>query len=238
MEAKRTEECAICREETPKLYQCCPNREDSLCGTCCSKTIPQSKIGLLLTGKLFCDFCREPIERDHLPEEIQTQITNVLSTIPKTKTPKSIEEFNYSYNESKELRNRLTNEKFIFLSQRHYNLLGSCLDTYIQSLMKTNPWNYEEIWLPITDQPTNDHHDQVNIFTSDDFRTNDNGCLILIQGSGVVRPGQWARSCCINDSLDIGGMLEAEHRRRSSLKSVILSFFLSYVSLYGQSERT
>jgi hypothetical protein len=208
---KEADECPVCREETSILYQCCPNKKDSVCEPCWSKmisgTIQTGKIGSLLTGKLTCDFCGEPIERDRLPKEIQTRINKILLTIPKTTNPTSIEEFHYSYNNSNELRNCSTNEKFIFLSQRHYNLLGSCLDTYIQSLMKSNQWNYEEIWLPIKDQATNDHHDQVNIFTSNDFETNENGCLILIQGSGVVRPGQWARSCCINESLDIGSML-------------------------------
>jgi hypothetical protein len=203
--------CAICQEESSILYQCCPNKKDSCCQSCWSQMISliikQGKIGSLFNGELLCEYCHEPIERNRLPIEIQTHLNNILLTIPKTKNPKSIEEFNYSYNNSNELRHCLTNEKFIFLNDRHYQLLGSCLDTYIQSLMKNNPWNYDEIWLPIKDEDTNDHHDQVNIFTSNDFKTNQNGCLILIQGSGVVRPGQWARSCCINESLDIGSML-------------------------------
>jgi len=33
------------------------------------------------------------------------------------------------------------------------------------------------------------------------------GALILIQGSGAVRPGYWARSVCINENLDKGSML-------------------------------
>jgi hypothetical protein len=203
------DECPVCREESQTRYQCCPNQEDSLCESCWSRTISdvigKGKIAWLFTGKLTCDYCREPIDRDRLPEQIQLKLKNILLTIPKSQTPKSIEEFNYSYNHSKELRHCLTNEKFIFLTQRHYNLLGNCIDTYIQSLMKDDPWNYNEIWLPLKDENTNDHHDQVNIFTSNDFETNENGCLILIQGSGVVRPGQWARSCCINETLDIGG---------------------------------
>jgi len=205
------DECAVCQEESSMLYQCCPNKKDSLCESCWSKMIliyiQKGQIGLLFTGKLTCSYCNEPIERDRLPKEIQTKLNNILLTIPKTKNPKSIEEFNYSYNDSNELRHCLTNEKFIFLSQRHYNSLGGCIDTYIQSIMKSDQWNYDEIWLPIKEENTNDHHDQVNIFTSNDFQTNENGCLILIQGSGVVRPGQWARSCCINESLDIGSML-------------------------------
>ena len=32
-------------------------------------------------------------------------------------------------------------------------------------------------------------------------------CLVLIQGSGPVSPGIWARSVCINEGLDLGSML-------------------------------
>ena len=31
--------------------------------------------------------------------------------------------------------------------------------------------------------------------------------LILIQGTGAVRAGQWARACCVNDNFEIGSML-------------------------------
>lgn len=202
------DECAICRDESPELYQCCSNKADSLCESCWSKivslAITNGKFSLVFNGESSCPCCGESIKRDKLPTKIQEKLKSVLSTIPKTKNPKSIEEFNYSYNNTNELLHCLTKEKFIFLSQRHYNLLGNCIDTYIQTLMKSPSWNYNEIWLPEKDEQTNDHHDQVNIFTSDDFQTNDNGCLILIQGSGVVRPGQWARSCCINETLAIG----------------------------------
>lgn len=206
-----TNECAICNDTETTLYQCCANPADRYCENCWSHLISDAmrkgKAAMILNGKFSCLYCHEPIQRENLPEEIQKKLRNILSTIPKTKTPKTIEEFNYSYNKSNELRHCVTDEKFVFLTQRYYNLLGSCIDVYIQSLMKVDPWNYKEIWLPIKDEPNDDHHDQVNIFTSNDFDTNENGCLVLIQGSGVVRPGQWARSCCINESLDIGSML-------------------------------
>ncbi|CAF2073713.1 unnamed protein product [Rotaria magnacalcarata] len=224
--SENVDECPICNEESTKLYQCCPNKSDSCCETCWSKfissVIDTGNVTSLLTGKLACHYCHEPIDRNSLPEKIQIRLNSILSTIPKTKNPKSIEDFNYSYSNSNELRNRLTNDKFIFLTQRYYNLLGGCVDTYIQSLMKSDRWNYQEIWLPIKDEPTDDHSDQVNIFTSSDFNTNENGCLILLQGSGVVRPGQWARSCCINDSLDIGSMFPYMTKAKEHNLSVII----------------
>mmetsp|Transcript_1413 Transcript_1413/g.2487 ORF Transcript_1413/g.2487 Transcript_1413/m.2487 type:complete len:119 (+) Transcript_1413:477-833(+) len=33
------------------------------------------------------------------------------------------------------------------------------------------------------------------------------GALVLIQGSGEVRPGQWTRSVCINANMELGSML-------------------------------
>ena len=210
---KPTDQCRICLNENIDLYPCCSNSQNEYCQLCWSNQfsmiIQQGKLSLLLRQELNCDNCNQLIEWHCLPKEIQMKIHNILLTIPKTKYPISIEEFHYSYKNSNELRHCLTNEKFIFLTQRHYNLLGNCIDKYIQFLIKNDPWNYNEIWLPIKDENRNDdddHHDQVNIFTSKDFSTNQNGCLILIQGSGVVRAGQWARSCCINESLDIGGM--------------------------------
>ncbi|CAF3001561.1 unnamed protein product [Rotaria socialis] len=84
--------------------------------------------------------------------------------------------------------------------------------------MKNNPWNYEEIWLAI------EQHDRhyANIFVSNDFRTNQNGCLILIQGLSVVRAGQWSRACCINESLDIGAMFPYVTKAKEHNLSVII----------------
>ena len=202
--------CPVCAEDSVILHQCCPNKKDSLCEPCWSKIISgeieRGRIGSLYLAELLCNYCNEPIERDRLPKDLQNRLNNILLTIPRTKTPKSIEDFKYSYKDSNHLTHNLTNEKFVFLSQRHYNALGACIDVYIQSVMKSDQWNYKEIWLPEKSENVDDHYDQVNIFTSNDFDTNENGCLILLQGSGVVRPGQWARSCCINESLDIGSM--------------------------------
>ncbi|CAF1544740.1 unnamed protein product [Adineta steineri] len=224
--SEKTDQCEICCEESKKLYQCCQSKKCSLCESCWSQiilsAIEKGQIGSLFSGTLMCPSCHQPIERNQLPQDIQPQLDNILLTIPKTKHPKFIEEFNYAYKDSQHLRHCITNEKFIFLSQRHYNLLGSCIDTYIQSLMKNNEWNYRELWLPIKEDNTDDHHDQVNIFTSNDFETNENGCLILIQGSGVVRPGQWARSCCINESLDIGTMFPYMAKAKEHNLSVII----------------
>lgn len=42
------------------------------------------------------------------------------------------------------------------------------------------------------------------IYMSEDALTNQDKLLVLIQGSGVVRAGQWARRLIINEDLDSG----------------------------------
>ncbi|CAF0720712.1 unnamed protein product [Adineta steineri] len=201
--------CAICMTTSSIPYHCCTSDKHCLCESCCiniiSSIINNGKIALLLSNKIPCYICNEKFQYNDLPQNLQSDLNNILLTIPKTsKQPQSIQEFNYYYNEFNQLRHCITNKKFIFLTQRHYDLLGKAIEIYIQTLIKSNPWNYEEIWLPINDN--NQNRQKVNIFISNDFRTNTNGCLILIQGCGVVRAGQWSRSCCINESLDIGGI--------------------------------
>ncbi|CAF3868261.1 unnamed protein product [Rotaria magnacalcarata] len=59
-------------------------------------------------------------------------------------------------------------------------------------------------------------------FFSNDFRTNQNGCLILIQGLGIVPAGQWSRACCINESLDIGAMFPYMTKAKEHNLSIII----------------
>ena len=57
------------------------------------------------------------------------------------------------------------------------------------------------------------HLPKNNIFMSEEFYTpdveknKDKRALVLIQGTGAVRAGIWARSVCINESLETGSML-------------------------------
>ena len=62
------------------------------------------------------------------------------------------------------------------------------------------------------------------IYYTNDFFTNEYGCLVMIQGSGPVRPGIWARQCCINESLDIGAMIRfVEKAKELKMSSLILN---------------
>lgn len=105
------------------------------------------------------------------------------------------ENFQYSFQGSR-LISAITGESYVF--SENYDALGTFIAYYIQTQLQEI--NLEQIWIP-EDQPT------VNIFRSSDLFDNPNKLLIIIQGKGEVRPGQWSRKVCINDNLDQGTMI-------------------------------
>ncbi|XP_061762237.1 cotranscriptional regulator FAM172A homolog isoform X2 [Nerophis ophidion] len=100
--------------------------------------------------------------------------------------PKTLEEFEYTFNENGQLRHIKTREPFMFniredlhrWNQKRYEALGE-LDATM-------------------DEPSS------FIYLSPDALSNPSKLLVLIQGSGVVRAGQWARRLIINQDLNSG----------------------------------
>jgi len=102
------------------------------------------------------------------------------------------------------LRHVETGEKFHWVNQIHYDLLGDLIVPHIQQIMMKDFGMKEEL-LPLnTELPI---HIRNNIFITPDALTNPNKLLLLIQGSGAVRAGQWARALCMNESLETGAIL-------------------------------
>ena len=94
-----------------------------------------------------------------------------------------------------------------------YDAIAELLISYVQSQM-TEVYGLEKVMI------AEDHHldpkflgrPKAPIFMSPAFRNepqNNKGkkALVLIQGSGAVRAGIWARSVCINEGLARGSML-------------------------------
>jgi hypothetical protein len=123
----------------------------------------------------------------------------LIKTVPmKLKEKYDISDFNYEYKDGK-LRNIDNGEPFAFINQSHYNAMGDAIVKHIQDTMKEK-FHFEEHFV--------DSKKQNNIFLSKDALTNPDKLLIIIQGSGAVRPGQWSRALCINDSLHTGACLD------------------------------
>ena len=120
------------------------------------------------------------------------------------------EKINYKYNEEGELRNKETNEKVKRLNKKEYSSVADYITKYIQYKIlkeyKLIPMyvpsieNSSNFYIRIKDIP------QCQIYVSDDFEINSK-CICIIQGTGTVRVGLWARSVCINANLYLGSII-------------------------------
>ncbi|XP_061528224.1 cotranscriptional regulator FAM172A homolog isoform X1 [Phycodurus eques] len=122
--------------------------------------------------------------------------------------PKTLEEFEYAFNEHGQLRHMKTGEPFIFnaredlhrWNQKRYEALGEIVTQYVYELLEKR-CNMTKAILPV-DATVNEPSSF--IYLSPNALSNPSKLLVLIQGSGVVRAGQWARRLIINQDLDSG----------------------------------
>ena len=107
------------------------------------------------------------------------------------------------------------NEGFDFETHKHqYDTIGDFIQRYIQREM-SDMYGLKEIWVP-----EDEHIDEslyslpkCNVFMSPQIHkpatdmNKGRKALVLIQGSGGIRAGMWARSACIYADLETGSML-------------------------------
>ncbi|MED6267396.1 hypothetical protein CHARACLAT_011740 [Characodon lateralis] len=107
-----------------------------------------------------------------------------------------------------QLRHIKTGEPFVFnaredlhrWNQKRYEALGEIITQYVYELLEKK-CNMTKAFLPVD---ATDDEPRSFIYLSPDALTNPDKLLVLIQGSGVVRAGQWARRLIINQDLDSG----------------------------------
>ncbi|PKK80920.1 hypothetical protein RhiirC2_767561 [Rhizophagus irregularis] len=125
-----------------------------------------------------------------------------------TEFPKTVEGFGYRFNEKGELRDIKTGGRFEFFyrtgdryyNQRRYEELGDVIGEFIENEL-VEQYNLIRKIIPV-ELKEDDNIAKSRIYISDDAQECQT-LLLLIQGSGVVRPGQWARQVIINDSLEV-----------------------------------
>ncbi|XP_013140562.1 PREDICTED: UPF0528 protein CG10038 [Papilio polytes] len=82
--------------------------------------------------------------------------------------------------------------------QANYEKLGAVITNYVYQLLETQE---KLIRLPVPKDSTPENG--TFIFVSRDYDLKD-VLMVLIQGSGAVRAGQWSRALIINENLDLG----------------------------------
>jgi hypothetical protein len=131
----------------------------------------------------------------------QTELTHHLTTIPQTCFPASLADFGYRFGPLASLERISAPQSFHFVSETHYSRLGDLIVQEIQDRLVAV--GLEERRLPGAG-PAN--APRTSVFASCNLESFDRIAL-LIQGSGAVRAGQWARALCLNEGLDTGSIL-------------------------------
>ncbi len=166
----------------------------------------------------------------HMTDKSKALYDVVIQTVPLNDFPTSLDDFNFHYNENGELRNKINGAPFYFVSPRHYEAVRDFIYRYIQDVM-VSKYKLQEVFLPIVpNEDTSTFRQQLvqqelcknNIFLSQDALSNPNKLMIIIQGSGGVRAGQWSRSLCMNRNLQEGSQLEYIERAQQQGYGVIV----------------
>uniref|UniRef100_W5KK92 ARB2 cotranscriptional regulator A n=1 Tax=Astyanax mexicanus TaxID=7994 RepID=W5KK92_ASTMX len=118
--------------------------------------------------------------------------------------PQTLEEFEYAFNEHGQLRHTRTGEPFVFnykedlhrWNQKRYEALGEVIFTCAGFLTAA--------FCSLLIVDAEEDEPKSFFYLSEDALTNPDKLLVLIQGGGVVRAGQWARRLIINEDLDSG----------------------------------
>lgn len=133
-------------------------------------------------------------------------------------------QIDYKYNEKGELVHKITGEKVGKLGKDEYELVGKYVEKYLENYF-IEKLNLTFLYVPnnkSTDFSKRDkNQNQCKILTTKDFPTNPK-CLMIIQGAGPVRLGQWARSICINDNIFLGSMIPYVQKAVEKSFSVII----------------
>jgi len=145
-------------------------------------------------------------------------LQEVLQTIPDHPVHNpSLKEFNYGYDDAGFMKNLNGGHKFHFITQAHYDAVGDAALIDVQRIMREK-YELEELQLP----PGADPRTANNIFLSRNATKTTEKLMLIIQGSGAVRPGQWARALCLNESLEMGSIFPYLEKAKEAGYEVIV----------------
>eukprot|EP01006_Ploeotia_vitrea_P032676 TRINITY_DN64861_c0_g2_i1.p1 TRINITY_DN64861_c0_g2~~TRINITY_DN64861_c0_g2_i1.p1 ORF type:complete len:379 (-),score=36.25 TRINITY_DN64861_c0_g2_i1:1166-2302(-) len=106
----------------------------------------------------------------------------------------TLDDFNYKFNKDGKMVNAISNDDFFFINQIHYEALGDAVTDHIMDEVLEKQMGMKRIEL----------RPECPIFKSknaDDCAT----LLVIVQGCGQIRPGQWSRKQVMNNGFAAGG---------------------------------
>ncbi|XP_067010373.2 FAM172 family protein homolog CG10038 isoform X2 [Anabrus simplex] len=144
--------------------------------------------------------------------------------------PDTLINFGFDFNKYGQLRKidpktkKVTDEPFEFnvsddpdYNQKRYEALGEVLTYYMYDILESR-LRLRRLDVPLYEE----YLKKTFVYGTDDCLINDDRLLILLQGSGAVRAGMWARSLIINEGLETGSQIPYINKAREHGYSVMV----------------
>ncbi|KJH50487.1 hypothetical protein DICVIV_03337 [Dictyocaulus viviparus] len=128
----------------------------------------------------------------------------------------------YRFDHNGELRRISDNSRFIFTTQSDYEKLGNVMTNELYSILE-NRYGLSrfDVFVDVRDKHNILHKYRSFVYASTNFCMKST-VLLIIHGSGAVRPGQWSRRLILNESLDVGSQIPYIQRALSNDWGVVL----------------
>jgi hypothetical protein len=115
-------------------------------------------------------------------------------------------------------------------NQAHYEALGVCIGNCIEDLL-VSKYGLKRTMVPMESEGDDSSTPRSHIYLSESALSSTGTLLVLVQGSGVVRPGQWSRSVIMNESLEVRSDAWARIIHRGFF--ILFPSLILSISLYG-----
>lgn len=162
-------------------------------------------------------------EGEGAEEEKKTEerVTELLESTEFETEKTLIKDFGYYQKDGDHFLQVENDEVFKFVDQKHYEALGDAQMKYIEERM-TKDYGLERQLIP-SKTLVKEGESQCPIFVSPNY-IEKSKIMVLIQGTGDVRAGIWARSVCMNQTLTLGSVLpQLEFAREHDMGVIVMN---------------
>ncbi|KAK5976396.1 UPF0528 protein [Trichostrongylus colubriformis] len=119
----------------------------------------------------------------------------------------TLKDLGYQFNDKGELRKIEDGSRFVFTNQEDYVRIGDAMTREVYGILE-NHCELKKLDIPVKIE--SGHGDSAEycgfVYASPGFQQKST-VLLIIHGSGAVRPGQWSRRLILNESLETGSQI-------------------------------
>ncbi|KAI9484140.1 MAG: hypothetical protein EXX96DRAFT_561041 [Benjaminiella poitrasii] len=143
--------------------------------------------------------------------------------------PDTLDGFGFILKENGELRNKETDEPYVFdylpkdrpYNENRYNKFMDLVGDEVEKLLQAEPYNYRKVIVPVNANPETDIHSYIYV-TPNAMITTDK-LLIMIPGNNT-RIGQWSKRVINDETIKSGSMMQiTEMVKEKGYEAIILN---------------